>query len=115
MIARNFAFIFGRNLPSLGLLGITISDDAFFEAAKDGEVITVDTPSRSITVAGLVFPFILSDIEYSLTMNNGIAKSYNKFGKGIWDVLSAQETGKKSVVKVIEDVDIRPKDKRMEW
>lgn len=44
VIARSFAFIYGRNQPSLGLLGIVMSDERFYEAAKEGEEIEIDLP-----------------------------------------------------------------------
>ena len=38
VIAKSFAFIFGRNLPSLGLLGFTMPEDSgFWECAWGGE------------------------------------------------------------------------------
>src|SRR5271156_3870511 len=52
VIAKSFAFIYGRNQPSLGLLGITTSDDAFFEAGTEGEEIMIDMPTRTIVVGG---------------------------------------------------------------
>ncbi|KIW24169.1 uncharacterized protein PV07_09899 [Cladophialophora immunda] len=85
VIARSFAFIYGRNQPSLGLLGVTMTDEAFYDAAREGEEITLDIPARTITVAGQAFPFQLSEMEYNLTVNNGVAESYRKFGKGIWE------------------------------
>ncbi|OAP59168.1 hypothetical protein AYL99_06466 [Fonsecaea erecta] len=85
VIARSFAFIYGRNQPSLGLLGVTMTDEAFYAVAQEGEEITLDIPTRTITVAGQTFPFILSEMEYNLTINNGVAESYRKFGKAIWE------------------------------
>ena len=37
VIAKSFAFIYGRNHLAASLLGITMSDDAFFKAATEGE------------------------------------------------------------------------------
>ncbi len=50
MIARSFAFIYGRNQPSLGLLGVTVTDEEFYTAAQEGEDITLDIPTRTITI-----------------------------------------------------------------
>lgn len=85
MITRSSAFIYGRNQPSLGLPGVTVSDHAFFEAAREGEVDILDTPARTATVAARTFEFKLSDMEYNLTVNNGLAESYRKFRTGIWE------------------------------
>ncbi|KAI1610291.1 aconitase family protein [Exophiala viscosa] len=115
VLARSFAFIYGRNQPSLGLLGITVSDDAFFEAAKEGEDITIDIPSRSVTVGGQVFPFNLSEMEYNLTINNGMAESFRKFGKGIWENFTGTKTDAKSVARALEEGGGEKKDRKMEW
>ncbi|KIW88776.1 uncharacterized protein Z519_10823 [Cladophialophora bantiana CBS 173.52] len=98
VIARSFAFIYGRNQPSLGLLGVTMTDEAFYEAAREGEEITLDIPARTITVGGTkTFPFTLSEMEYNLTINNGVAESYRRFGKVIWEKFTG--AGKKEDVK----------------
>ncbi|KIW73234.1 hypothetical protein PV04_01368 [Phialophora macrospora] len=93
VIARSFAFIYGRNQPSLGLLGVTVTDEEFYAAAQEGEDITLDIPTRTITVGGESFAFKLSEMEYNLTINNGVAQSYRRFGKGIWERFTG--TGKK--------------------
>jgi hypothetical protein len=85
VIARSFAFIYGRNQPSLGLLGISMTDDAFYAAATENEEITIDVPSRIISVGGQKFKFELSEMEYNLTVNKGVTASYRKFGKGVWE------------------------------
>lgn len=84
VIARLFAFIYGRNQPSLDLLGITMSDEAFFEAATEGEEISIDVPNRTIVVGhGEMFPFKMAEMEYRLTVNKGITESYKRYGKVI--------------------------------
>jgi hypothetical protein len=66
-------------------LGVTITDDEFHKLAQEGEVITLDIPGRTATVARQSFPFKLSEMEYNLTVNDGVAKSYRKYGKAIWE------------------------------
>ena len=101
VIARSFAFIYGRNQPSLGLLGVTITDEEFHKLAQDGADITLDIPNRSVTVgssadnSGKTFPFQLSEMEYNLTINNGVAESYRRFGKGIWETFTGKGLGLK--------------------
>ncbi|KAK0103388.1 hypothetical protein ONS95_005414 [Cadophora gregata] len=85
VIARSFAFIYGRNQPSLGMLGITIADEEFFALAKDGVEIIIDVPQRQIRIQERKFAFKLSEIEYNLTKNNGISETYRLYGKSIWE------------------------------
>ncbi|KAK4940303.1 hypothetical protein LTR10_019519 [Elasticomyces elasticus] len=115
VLARSFAFIYSRNQPSLGLLGMTVSDDAFFEAAIDGEDITIDIPSRSVRVGGKTFPFNLSEMEYNLTINNGMAESFRRFGKGIWETFTSSNTNGKSIARALEDASGEKKDRKLEW
>lgn len=115
VIARSFAFIYGRNQPSLGLLGVTISDDAFFQAATEGEDITLDIPSRTATVAGHAYPFALSDMEYNLTVNNGMTDSYKKFGKGIWESFTQSKSKRSPISSVLQSGEGDKKQTKMDW
>lgn len=85
VIAKSFAFIYRRNQLSLGLLSIAMSDDAFFEAVTEGEEITIDVPTRTIVVGGKNLKFKMAEMEYRLTVNNGISESYKMYGKAIWE------------------------------
>lgn len=111
VIARSFAFIYGRNQPSLGLLGIVMSDEDFFEAATEGQDVSIDIPTRTIQVAGKEFNFKMAEMEYRLTMNKGITAAYKRFGKAIWEKLTEGDT--ESMVE--EDTEGKTTDKRMEW
>lgn len=93
VIAKSYAFIYGRNQPSLGLLGVNITDPRFYELAKDGEVITVDVDKREARVGGESFGFQLSEIEYKMTVNGGIEDSFRVYGKGIWEELTGSGRG----------------------
>jgi hypothetical protein len=96
----------------LGLLGIIMSDDAFFDAATEGERISIDVPTRTIVVCdGKVFKFKMAEMEYRLTVNKGIAESYRMYGKAIWEQLTESDVK----VKVGDDTEERVVDKRMEW
>ena len=99
VIARSFAFIYGRNQPSLGLLGVTITDDEFHNLAQDGEEISLDILSRTVAVGGKTFGFKFSEMEYNLTINNGVAESYRRFGRGIWERFTG--TGKEETERSI--------------
>lgn len=96
VISRSFAFILGRNMPSLGLLGINMDDENFYAAAEDGRAIEVDVPRRLVRVEVAEgkweeWPFVLSDMEYQLTLNEGVTKSFRRFGTGIWEGLMQQQ------------------------
>lgn len=111
VIARSFAFIYGRNQPSLGLLGISMSNDGFFEVATEGEEISIDVPTRTIRVGGKDFKFRLAEMEYRLTMNKGITEAYKRYGKAIWEKLTESDTD----VKVEEEMVGKMTDKRLDW
>ncbi|KAI1866711.1 uncharacterized protein JN550_007564 [Neoarthrinium moseri] len=99
VIAKSFAFIYSRNQPSLGLLGITIQDEAFYEAAQDGVDIGLDLVTNVARVNGEEFPFELSQMEKSLTSLGGVAPAFNKFGKQIFDALTSGQRGVKKSIK----------------
>lgn len=90
VISKSFSFIFGRNQPSLGLLGITMADSEFHRLASDGVSIEIDVPERAIRVAGKEFPFGLSEMEYRLTANAGIGEAYKKYQNEIWKMTRGQ-------------------------
>lgn len=89
VISKSFAFIFGRNLPSLGLLGFSITDESFYEAAQDGRCIEIDVTARKVWVEmngeWKAWDFVLSEMEYQLTVNKGVTESFRKYGKRVWD------------------------------
>lgn len=99
VIARSFAFIYSRNQPSIGLVGITIQDEAFYDAAQDGTEIDVDLENNVAKVGGKEFPFEFSQIEKSLTGLGGVAPAFNKFGKHILDALTSGHRGAKKSLK----------------
>ena len=114
VIAKSFAFIYGRNQPSLGLLGIIMENEAFYAAAKEGEEITIDVPSRTISVAGQQFPFQLSEIEYQLTHNKGVTQSYKKYGKAIWDKMTTGSPSS-SAERRTQNLEQPVGDSRLSW
>ena len=89
VIAKSFAFIYARNQPNLGLLGITITDDLFYDAAVDGAEIVIDLGSRVITVGEKEFFFSLSQMEEELISSGGITAAFKLFGKNLFDVMCA--------------------------
>lgn len=114
VIAKEFAFIYGRNQPSLGLLGFSMSDEDFFKAATEDSEITIDIAARVVEVGGRKFPFTLSDTEYNLTSNNGITDAYKKFGKGIWQQMT--RSGPKKQEEIINQArEIQPTKSQLDW
>lgn len=89
MIARSFAFIYGRNQPNLGLLGITITAESFYEAAVDGVEIAIDLARRKVVLAGQEWGFELSQMERALIKAGGISSAFRKFGKRLFHVMCA--------------------------
>jgi 3-isopropylmalate dehydratase small subunit len=62
-ITKSFTFIYARNQPNLGLLGIIISDPKFYEVAVDAADISIDLAERKIKVGGGEWDFELSQME----------------------------------------------------
>ncbi|KAL3472877.1 aconitase iron-sulfur domain-containing protein [Aspergillus californicus] len=93
VIARSFAFIYGRNQPSIGLLGITIDDDRFYEAARTGTAIEINPSSRLVTVGGLSFSFVMDEMELALIRGGGLAGAFQTHGKAVFRSLCADVPG----------------------
>lgn len=118
VIAKSFAFIYGRNQPTLGLLGITIpeSETEFYQLAKEGEEITVDVPERVVRVGGKEFGFAMSDMEYRLTTNRGMNEAYKRFGPAIWEKMTEKDKEAKiDVMAGNETGDAGDVDERLRW
>lgn len=114
--AQSFAFIYSRNQPSLGLLGLAIADPAFYEAVdRGGEALEIEIDLVADVVrlgAGggggsanggdgsrQEFPFELSQMEKRLTELGGVAPAFNKFGKQIFDALTSGSRGVQKSLK----------------
>lgn len=128
VIAKSFAFILGRNVPSLGLLGFTMQDESFYEAAKDGRAVEVDVPSRKVRIEvekgeWKEWPFELSEMEYQLTLNKGVTEAFKRYGRGVWEGLMGDGAGKKEgreqqtldEADLLKSVDAKGKDNKLAW
>ena len=91
VIAKSFSFIFGRNLPALGLLGITITSKDFYDTSQDGMDITVDLDRQFVSVGGKNFAFELSQMERELHESGGITSAFHKYGSKLFEVMCAPE------------------------
>ncbi|PVI02551.1 aconitase iron-sulfur domain-containing protein [Periconia macrospinosa] len=89
VIARSFAFIYSRNQPNLGLLGIVMEDERFYEVAIDGADIEIGVEERVVRVGGREFPFTLSDLEMRLWKQGGMSPAFAKWGKEILERVTA--------------------------
>eukprot|EP01013_Petalomonas_cantuscygni_P038154 TRINITY_DN69198_c0_g1_i1.p1 TRINITY_DN69198_c0_g1~~TRINITY_DN69198_c0_g1_i1.p1 ORF type:complete len:1171 (+),score=183.04 TRINITY_DN69198_c0_g1_i1:180-3692(+) len=96
VIAKSFAYIYARNQPNVGLPGIVITDEKFYDAvgasaewqaspdvstgtSLNAEV-DVDFDARVVRVSGMEFPFELAVVEERLLAGGGTEKLYARFG-----------------------------------
>ncbi|TMW55737.1 hypothetical protein Poli38472_010619 [Pythium oligandrum] len=86
VIARSFGYIFSRNYQNFSLLGIPLTDDRFYELAKENSDITINMKGRTIEVAGEVFRFNMSLFEERLLAGGGIMPLYKKYGNRLFRV-----------------------------
>lgn len=87
VIAESFSFIYARNQPNIGLLGIVITDKSFFQIAEQGEQISVDLVTNTVTCAGRSWTFQLSEMEKQLISVGGLTEAFRKFGKQLFEVM----------------------------
>ncbi|KAJ5624985.1 hypothetical protein N7510_001294 [Penicillium lagena] len=95
VIAKSFAFIYGRNQANNGLLGIKVQHDRFYDLAQEGIKLTIDVQRRVIECKDVQFHFYLDPIEESLLAAGGLLKMYNLYGstlfKNLQDKTSSRE------------------------
>jgi 3-isopropylmalate dehydratase small subunit len=84
VIAKSFAFIYSRNQPNMSLLGITLTDERFYELAEEGADVEIDVPNRVINCGGEQFPFQLSKMEERLMAGGGVSEMYAKYGSKLF-------------------------------
>ncbi|OGM47661.1 aconitase family protein [Aspergillus bombycis] len=87
VIAQSFAFIFQRNMPNLGLLGITVPERSFHAAVENGAEIAIDFDDSTINMDGRIFRFNLSPMERELFHHGGIASAFRKFGRNLFEAM----------------------------
>jgi 3-isopropylmalate dehydratase small subunit len=109
VIARSFAFIYSRNQPNLGLLGIVMENDEFYELAQDGADIEIDVDAREIFVAGKTFRFTVAELEMQLWQQGGMSAAFAKWGKGLLETMTGTKLSKKAM-----SLD-KPKGDTLDW
>jgi homoaconitate hydratase len=87
VIAKSYAFIYGRNQANNGLLGIKLNDEEFYELAKEGEEVTIDVSNHVIRCGGKTFSFRLDPIQQELLSSGGLIKVYKQFGAELFKKL----------------------------
>jgi 3-isopropylmalate dehydratase small subunit len=87
VIAKSFAFIYGRNQPNLGLLGITITDETFHEAAVEGANIEIDLDRFRVRIEEREWSFEFSLMEKELIQAGGLSNAFLKFGTRLFEVM----------------------------
>lgn len=70
-------------------------------------------------MAGKSFPFELSEIEYNLTANKGIAAAFQTYGKHIWTKMAEPPKTTGDVLRAAKEVGdggaLEKERKKMEW
>ena len=121
-MARSYSFIYGRNQPTIALLGIIIDDDDFYLQVETGVEIEVDVSNRIVRVSGRDFTFALKEMELSLIRNQGLAQAFLKHGNEVFAALcggekkpKTQETNMKSVDAHLEGLDRQRGRETLAW
>src|SRR5271155_5862619 len=89
VIARSYAFIYGRNQANNGLLGIRLDNDEFYGLAEEDAEISLDIRKRIITYVGKDFAFELDPIEEALLSAGGLLSVYNRYGTSLFRKLQS--------------------------
>ena len=96
VIAKGFAFIYSRNLLTLDLLGLIITDEAFYALAQEGAEVEIDVDGQQVLVGGQVFPFELSPIQLQIYRQGGVIQMYKESGPQLFKQLA--DVAKKGAV-----------------
>lgn len=96
VIAKSYAFIYGRNQANNGLLGIKLQDDEFYNLAEEGQPIEINVDERVIRCGERSFTFKLDPIEKELLECGGLMAVYQRFGVDLFRQL--QETAVRASV-----------------
>jgi 3-isopropylmalate dehydratase small subunit len=96
VIAKSFAFIYARNQPNIGLLGITITDEAFFMEARHERDISIDLTCSQVRCGTRTFDFQLSDMEKQLIAVGGLTEAFKRFGSQVFDIMCQRKRPSRS-------------------
>ncbi|ANB15122.1 homoaconitate hydratase LYS4 [Sugiyamaella lignohabitans] len=84
VIAKSFAYIYGRNQANFALFGITVSDERFYHLARENSEVEIKVKERRVYIDGESFPFKLDKIEEKIQASGGISKRWQKYGVNIF-------------------------------
>ena len=84
VIAKSYAYIYGRNQPNMALLGVIVKDEDFYTLAQEDAHVTLDIPGRTVKVQGRSFPFELSAMEEKMISGGGVTELYAKYGRQLF-------------------------------
>ncbi|KAI1617378.1 hypothetical protein EDD36DRAFT_454669 [Exophiala viscosa] len=118
VIAKSFAFIYGRNQPNLGLLGFELKDSRFWAVVDNNKSMKIDldhTVLRLEVEPGIwePFPFQLSQMQRRLMDCGGAEKAFSRYGKNLWQALTAHSSDGTAEVSGLPKVDVQPS--KTEW
>ncbi|KAJ8112499.1 hypothetical protein ONZ43_g5381 [Nemania bipapillata] len=112
VIAESFAFIYARNQPNLGLLGIQVPCEGdkkrLYDVAQMGSEIEVDMDASVIRCGGGEFHFELSAMEKQLIQIGGIEHAFERFGKDLFNQLCNPQGPKHQAMKRRRKVETVP-------
>jgi 3-isopropylmalate dehydratase small subunit len=126
VIAKSFAFIYGRNQPNLGMLGIEMRDERFWQLVAEGTSLRVDLNACTVAVEAKAdsweeFPFQLSPLQRRLFECGGAAKAFGKWGKALFEALCASEdsdiktSGIEEQLHNISKLSVSKEKEKIEW
>jgi 3-isopropylmalate dehydratase small subunit len=98
-------------MPNLGLLGITMAGEQFFETATEGADVSIDVDKHTLEVSGEKFEFQLSQMENELHDNGGISSAFRRFGNKLSEVMTSSKYSGKGERKTMPP-ETRPE---LEW
>lgn len=103
VVAKSYAYIYGRNQPNMALLGVIVKDEGFYERAKEGRKLTLHLSERVLSVSGndgqeapVTFPFELSRMEEAMIQGGGVTELYRSYGPALFRAAIAQSAETRS-------------------
>ncbi|KAI8891330.1 3-isopropylmalate dehydratase [Backusella circina FSU 941] len=96
VIAKSYAYIYGRNQANFALFGIIVSDDRFYDLAQEDSTVEIQIKERKVIVHNQSFPFKLDVVEERIQAMGGIEKRWKTHGKDIFRKLQKEVSDIKS-------------------